>query len=177
MTRAGAGRIRRSLVGLLLAAALVPLGAAVPSPAAIDVLIRCDAAAGVSIVPDTITGIATWTIAGKGSCAGDLGGTYAVDFAGTGTSFDLGPCTDPQKVLMQALDISMTVSLMSFQTGLTQIILERWTANETTFPIATPFEIVKGNRDIGLGVLFTHIAGQCPPGGVPVGKVFWAQDI
>lgn len=177
MSQSRPGRARRRFLVTLLIATLVSGQAAVSSFAAVDVIVRCQAALTVSIVPDATTTAATWTLGGIGTCARALSPSHFVGVAGTGSSFDLGPCTSPDRLLMQALDIKVTMTLTNIRTSRTRVIVERWTANETTFPIATPFEVVRNNADVGVGVLFSHLGGQCPPDGSPAGRVFWIQDI
>lgn len=165
-------RIRRGVAALLVALGLL---AAFPSTAGANHigLITCDASGIVEFTANPPGPAASpWSILGKGSCQGDMHGTYSVEFSGTGSSDTLGRCGGTDFV--QNLVINVTVTLTSFQTLLPKILTESWEAPLTTFPIASPFLIFDGGLQGG-GTFFTRVLGQCPPEGTPVAKFVWAR--
>jgi hypothetical protein len=102
-----------------------------------------------------------WTVVGRGSCQGDLSGTYFLDFTGTGTSDSLGLC-DPGPVVTN-LSINIVGTLTdAFGTG-SKLINHNWVAPITTYPVATPFLIQKNSdgSTIGAGNFFNHIFLNC----------------
>lgn len=164
------GRLR--VAGLMLAVGALLAVSTVPAVGASQLPIECSAAAVVDVVADPVTKITTWVVAGKGSCVGDLEGTYFVDFNGIGTSRGLGICTQTSVI---NLNIQMSVSLTSTSTGVTKFLLEDWTATETTFPFATPFLVERQGNPLGAGVILTRIFGHCPPEGSPAAWIEWSQ--
>lgn len=120
--------------------------------------ITCTAAGTVfwSQVGDTTH----WSLLGRGSCQGDLEGTYFLDFTGTGTSDTAGLCDGSG--LLTNLKINIVGTLTNANTLAVKPINNDWAAPVTTYPIVTPF-VVQSNagNPIGGGVLFNHIFAQC----------------
>jgi hypothetical protein len=149
--------IRRGIAAIALGAALVPVMAG--SANAVSPLpIVCTAAGTVTFVngsPDA------WTVAGRGSCQGDLEGTYFLDFSGTGTSGSLGLCD--QGLVVTDLAISVVGSLTNAQTLVPKFFAHTWSAPVTTYPLVTPFLVSQtGSGDlIGAGAFFNHIFLMC----------------
>jgi hypothetical protein len=162
------GAARRIVVGAVLAAALVAAMAA-PAPALSPLPITCTATGTVAVVDGTPTD--AWSLVGKGSCQGDLSGTYFVDFVGTGTSETRGICD--QTLVVREFNVLITGTLTSFKTGLVTPLLQEWFAQVTTYPLGTPFLIATDDGKIGAGVFFNHIFLNCQ--GTPVAQFTWTQ--
>lgn len=150
------GRTRRLLATVALAGIMIPAmagsaGAVSPLP------IVCTAAGTVTFVNGEND---SWTLLGRGSCQGDLEGTYFLDFVGQGTSDTLGVCD--QGLLVQNLNINVVGSITNAQTGVPKFFNHDWVAPLTTYPIATPFLINQnGGGLIGAGVFLNHIFLIC----------------
>ena len=139
------------------------------------------AGAQISLLPLTCTAAGTvgtvstgtddvWTLTGRGSCQGDLGGTYFVDFAGNGTSNGVGLCDG--SLLVRNLDLLITATLTNAATLISESVLQNWEGPLTTYPGGTPFVVtgVKGGQ--GAGVLWNHIFLNCT--GNPVATFQWS---
>ncbi len=153
-------RAARLVVATCLLAGTLVLGAK-PADALIGPL-DCTAAGSVIVVDDPLTGLASWSITGRGSCLGNGGGTQFIDFSGTGTSMGLGACGSSGVV--ENLNIRVTGTLLNLSTGLVRPLLQQWHSPVTTFPVAVPF-VIGNNR--GGGSMATRIFGECPPLGSP----------
>jgi len=124
--------------------------------------IECTAA-GTVLFQNSGSGT-SWQLVGKGSCQGDLEGTYFLDFTGAGTSDSLGNCDAMQGggvVPVTNLDIAVAATLTNANTQLVKAESFHWTAPVTTYPIVTPFLIQKKGNPVGAGVFFNHIFVQC----------------
>jgi hypothetical protein len=148
--------MRRLLAALALTGLLVPAmagsaGAVSPLP------IVCTAAGTVTFINGDID---SWSVQGRGSCQGDLEGTYFLDFIGSGTSDTLGLC---DSLLVQNLNINVIGSLTNAQTLVPKFFNHDWVAPVTTYPIATPFLIQQNGTGelLGAGNFFNHIFLQC----------------
>lgn len=162
------GQWRRGLAALTMAVAMVPmLGGSAHAISPLPIV--CTAAGTVNYV-DSI-GVDSWTLAGKGSCQGDLGGTYFLDFTGSGTSDALGLCD--ASIVVRNLDITILGTLTSFQ-GPSSVLRQHWVAPVTTYPFVTPFRIEGpgGGSIIGAGNFFNHIFLRCA--GSPVAQFEFA---
>ena len=149
------GHIRRGIAAIALGAALVPVMAG--SANAISPLpITCTAAGTVTFVNGTPD---SWTVAGRGSCQGDLSGTYFLDFSGVGTSATLGLCDDG--LIVQDLSINIVGTLTNAQTLVPTFIAQNWSAPLTTYPLVTPFLVATSDGGIGAGAFFNHIFLVC----------------
>ncbi len=152
----GKARVRHALAALALAGMLVPAmagsaGAVSPLP------IVCTAAGTVTVVQGSLD---TWSVQGRGSCQGDLSGTYFLDFAGAGTSDTVGICDNT--LLVQNLNINVLGTLTNAQTGVPTFINHDWFAPATTYPLATPFLVRQnGGNVLGAGNFFNHIFLNC----------------
>ena len=152
--------LRPALFVVALAILVVPLtagtaGAISPLP------ITCTAAGTVTFQNGSNT---AWQLLGRGSCQGDLEGTYFLDFVGSGTSDSLGNCDAMNGgfvVPVTNLDLSIVGSLTNASTLVPKALTQHWTAPLTTYPIATPFSVEDGGSPIGTGVFFNHIFIQC----------------
>ena len=161
---------RFALAGVVGACALfgaVPTAGAQAPPA---LNINCNAAGTVYTLG---AGPATWTISGRGSCFGDFGGTYFLDFTGVGNSETLGFCS-PAPDTVRNLSITVTGTLTNTATLASRAILQTWHAPNTTFPVTTPFTIAIGGNDVGAGTVFTRIFGKCPTLGSPVSTFYFS---
>lgn len=148
---------RRLLAALALTGMLVPAmagsaGAVSPLP------IICTAAGTVTFVNGTVD---SWQVQGKGSCQGDLEGTYFLDFVGSGSSDTVGLCDEG--LVVQNLNINVVGSLTNAQTLVPKFFNHDWVAPITTYPLATPFLIQRNGSGelIGAGNFFNHIFLQC----------------
>jgi hypothetical protein len=150
------GRIRRGLAALAFGAVLIPGLAGTANAAPLPII--CTAAGTVVFTNGTPD---TWSISGRGSCQGDLQGTYFLDFNGFGTSKTTGLC-DPG-LLVQDLNINVVGTLTNTQTLGVKFINQDWVAPLTTYPLVTPFLIQPNASDdeIGAGVFFNHIFLIC----------------
>ncbi|MFY9588477.1 MAG: hypothetical protein WAT66_13585 [Actinomycetota bacterium] len=150
--------LRRGIAALALAAAIVPLGAGTAG-AVSPLPVACNAAGTVIFTNSNATD--HWTIAGRGSCLGDLEGTYFLDFTGTGTSSSLGLCD--QGLVVLDLHINVIGTLTNAQTLQTKLINQDWVAPITTYPLGTPFLINQNATGslIGAGSFFNHIFLNC----------------
>ena len=109
----------------------------------------------------------TWTVQlAFGQCFGDLRGPYILQGSGAGTSNGLGLCDG---LLVQNLNIAMHLHLVSaLGPPFDKSFDEVWSAPISTFPLATPFLVSDpGGGLAGVGVIFSHVFGQCPPKGSP----------
>lgn len=171
---------RRFIVGIAAIGLAVSL---LPTSASAKGQIVCNAAGIVTIIPAPPgPGANQWSIVAKGSCMGDNQGTYFADITAVGGSDTLGACDNQGSLLMQAFELSVTVTLTSTSTGVVKVLTETWSAPLTTFPIATPFLVSDGgmmseNDFVGAGTILTHIYGNCPPGGTPAGQITWARTL
>jgi hypothetical protein len=162
--------VRRAMVTLLLATAVVPLIAANAEAIGPERFI-CTAAGSVvtTSTPDT------WTIAGGGSCVSQ-DNPYFLSFTGAGTSQGLGLCSnDGLPFLVQDLDIIVTGTLTSSNptNPVVKGILQHWTAPVTTYPLGTPFLVTSNTGDVfGAGIFWNHIFLNCQ--GSPVATFQWA---
>ncbi|MGH2785975.1 MAG: hypothetical protein ACRDJ1_11990 [Actinomycetota bacterium] len=150
-------KLRMLLASFALAGLLIP--ATSGSAAAVSPLpIFCTAAGTVTFVNG---GTDQWTVGGRGSCQGDLGGTYFLDFLGSGTSDSLGLCDEG--LVVQNLNINVVGSLTNAQTLVPKFFNHDWSALVTTYPIATPFVVQQnGTGDVlGAGIFFNHIFAIC----------------
>ena len=151
------GRARRFLAAAALAGMLVPAMAG--SASAVSPLpIVCTAAGTVTFVNGDVD---SWTVMGRGSCQGDLEGTYFLDFLGQGSSDTLGLCD--QGLLVQNLNINVVGSLTNAQTLVPKFFNHDWVAPVTTYPLVTPFLIQQNGTDelIGAGAFLNHIFLMC----------------
>lgn len=151
---------RRGLACVLVAAFLVP-AMTVPATAQTPIphVIACTAAGTVQFLDGSVND--RWSVFGKGSCLGDLEGTYFLQFEGSGTSTGLGLCDG--SLLVQDLDIKIRGFLLNLATGAVKTINHEWVAPVTTYPLVTPFLINK-NPDgtlIGAGDWQNHIFLKC----------------
>jgi len=163
--RLGLGAARKATVILAIASAMIPFAAG-PAHAVEPLPIVCSAAGSI-----TITGVGSawhWDLLGKGSCEGDLNGTYFLDFVGNGSSDTLGICDDTG--LVQNLDLTMRLTLTNANTLIPKNLVQSWSAPVTTYPVATAFLIntTSGQGGPGAGVFFNHIFLQCA--GNPLAK-------
>ncbi|MGH2793126.1 MAG: hypothetical protein ACRDKG_02375 [Actinomycetota bacterium] len=151
-------RLRTLLAAFALAGLLIPAtggsaGAVSPLP------IVCTAAGTVTFING---GTDQWTVAGQGSCQGDLEGTYILRFIGKGTSDTLGLCDEG--LLVQNLGIVVVGSLTNLSGSgvVPKTFVHVWTAPVTTYPIVTPYLIFNtGGDPIGAGAFFNHIFLMC----------------
>ncbi|MGH2725389.1 MAG: hypothetical protein ACRDKS_00265 [Actinomycetota bacterium] len=152
----GKARVRRALAALALTGLLVPAMAG-SAGAASPALIVCTAAGTVTFVNGAVD---SFSVSGRGSCQGDFGGTYFLDFAGSGGSDTLGLCD--QTLVVQNLNINVLGTLTNAQTLVPKFINHDWFAPLTTYPLATPFLVAQnGGGVIGAGNFFNHIFLQC----------------
>jgi hypothetical protein len=153
--------IRHGLIVLALAMATMPLTAG-SAGAANGLPIECTAAGTVLFQNGSTT---HWQILGKGSCQGDLQGTYFLDFSGTGTSDSLGNCdamNGGSIVPVTNLDIHVVGTLTNAANLAVKAINQHWTAPLTVYPVVTPFLIQNNDGGlIGAGAFFNHIFIQC----------------
>jgi hypothetical protein len=157
-------RASRIVAVLALAASILPVVAGT-SGAIQNVPIDCTAAGTITFVK-SLNGI-HWEIpAAKGSCEGDLNGTYFLDMVGSGSSDSAAICDDT--FVVTGLDINVTATLTNAATGIPRIVHMEWTAPPTTYPVATPFIINTVEDGAGAGVWFNHIFAKCA--GSPVAQ-------
>jgi hypothetical protein len=163
-------QLRRAMVTLLLAAAVIPV-VAVNADAIGPERYICTAAGSIvtTATPDT------WTITGQGTCLSQ-NNPYFLSFTGAGTSQGLGLCSnDGLPFLVQDLDITVTGTLTSsdFTNPAVKGILQHWTAPITTYPLGSPFLVTRNTGDvIGGGVFWNHIFLNCQ--GSPEATFQWA---
>ena len=148
--------VRRILAVLALTGLLVPAAAGSASAAPLPII--CTAAGTVTVIQGNVD---SWSVQGRGSCQGNLGGTYFVDFVGSGTSDTVGLCD--QSLVVQNLNINVLGSLTNAQTLVPKFFNHDWVAPLTTYPLATPFLIEQNGSDdlVGGGNFFNHIFLQC----------------
>jgi hypothetical protein len=153
--------VRHGIAALALAIGIVPLTSG--TAGAIGHLpVVCTAAGTVLFQNGANT---AWQLVGRGSCQGDLSGTYFLDFTGNGTSDSLGNCDAMNGggiVPVTNLSINILGTLTNASTLVPKFINQDWVAPLTTYPVATPFLIQdNGGGLIGAGVFFNHIFIQC----------------
>jgi hypothetical protein len=168
------------VIGLMIA--MVGLLVVLPiAPANATRNLLCQAAGETAITPVNAGASYDWTVSGSGECVGGIQGILTVVLSGTGSSATLGLCSG--HLVVQGLDIVVTLALTNHKTGVTTTIVEHWDAPLTTYPTATPFlvESTPGNT-VGVGVLSDHIfalldQSRCPPGGGAPSTLFaWVQQ-
>lgn len=175
--RLGFGAARRATVILAIASAMIPFASG-PAHAAAPLPIACTAAGSITV--STLGTTWHWELLGKGSCEGDLQGTYFLDFVGSGTSDTLGICDGTG--LVQNLDLTIHATLTNANTLIPKNLVQTWSAPVTTYPVATAFlvDTTSGPGGPGAGVFFNHIFLQCPgnplatTAGSPVAQFDWA---
>jgi hypothetical protein len=102
----------------------------------------------------------SWSLLGKGSCQGDLEGTYFLDFTGAGTSDSAGLCDGSG--LVQNLKINIVGTLTNAGSLAVKGINNDWVAPLSTYPVVTPFLVESNGGDLlGAGAFFNHIFLQC----------------
>ena len=124
--------IRHGIAALALAIAIVPLSTG--SAGAVSGLPITCTAAGTVLFQNGSSNTA-WQLIGKGSCQGDLEGTYFLDFTGTGTSDSLGNCDAMNGgfiVPVTNLDIHIVGTLTNAGNGLVKPVNQHWAAPLTT---------------------------------------------
>jgi hypothetical protein len=166
--RSSGGIVRRSLAMLALVSVVVPFTAG-PAHAVEPLPIACTAAGTVTF-EKVLNGGVKWTLIGKGSCQGDLEGTYFLDFTGTGTSDTAALCD--ATFVVQNLNVNITGTLTNAATLAVKVIRQTWSAPATTYPLATPFLIQTSDGNVGAGTWFNHIFLQCT--GSPVAQFDFA---
>ena len=161
MIRTPVRRIGVAAVAVTLALTVAPFASG-PAHALSPLPITCDAAGTVLFSNGAHT---SWQLLGKGSCQGDLGGTYFLDFTGTGTSDRINCDTSDGGlpiVVVTNLDIHVVGSLTNAATLVPKVLNQHWVAPVTTYPVATPYLINNSSGSlIGAGVFFNHIFLQC----------------
>ena len=150
-------RFKRGLIALAVVGMVVP-GLGSQASAQTGTPIICTAAGVVTFVDGLPDG---WAVQGRGSCFGDFGGTYFLDFTGAGRSDALAFCDST--LLVRNLNITVTGTLTNALTQIPQVFTHRWVAPLTTYPIATPFliETALAGDVIGAGNFFNHIFLNC----------------
>jgi hypothetical protein len=154
--RSPAGIVRKSLAALALVSVMVPVAGG-PAHADQGLPITCTAAGTVTF--QKLVNAVSWTLVGKGSCQGDLQGTYFLDFTGKGNSDTAAICDN--SFVVQNLDLTISGTLTNLGTGAVKLISQEWFAPLTTYPLATPFLIGTAQGGSGAGVWFNHIFLQC----------------
>ena len=162
-----------AMVGLLV---VLPI-----SPASANRNLLCEAAGSTNITTPDNGASYNWSVEGSGECVGGLQGILTLSLTGEGTSATLGVCSG--HIIVQSLDIVVTLELTNHATGITTEIVEHFDAPITTYPTVTPFlvESTPGNT-VGAGVLSDHIfallnQAKCPPnGGVKSTLFAWVQQ-
>jgi hypothetical protein len=145
---------------LLVALMGPPADAFSPGP------VECTAAGQVFFVDGNVD---QWFMFGRGSCISqNLEGPYIVDFTGTGTSDGGGLCTSS---LVTNLSIQISGTITDAGTLVSRPLIQRWEAPLTTYPLGTPFLVMKNGSPIGLGAFFNHIFLQCQ--GNPAAQFTW----
>ena len=162
-------RLRAAALAISLTAGLTPALLGSVANAEVSLLPITCTAAGTVVAVDGGT-IDSWAVAGRGSCQGDLGGTYFVEFAGAGESEGLGLCDN--SLVVRSLDILVSGTLTNAATGGTKPLLQNWDGPLTTYPIATPFIVSGVNGGNGAGSIFNHIFLNCT--GSPAAQFTWS---
>ena len=173
-------RLRKlGFVGIMVAMALVLV--ALPVSAANQGRnYACEAAGSTHITNGTGTSF-NWSLEGSGECVGGVQGILTVSFTGVGKSDTLGLCSGG--IIVQNLDLAMTLNYVNHKTGIVTTKNEHWVAGISTYPTVTPFliESSPGNT-VGAGALFDHIfsllnPAKCPPGGGAASTLYaWAEQ-
>lgn len=164
-------RLRKLITAFMGVALLAVLAPVSPTPAgAVSPLpITCNGAGALT----TVTGPETtqWFFEGVATCQGDLEGVYVVpSLLVTGTSDSIGLCGGDGVVTNLHLDPSGTLVNPVDPLASKTVAEQHWSAEITTFPIATPF-LISGSHE-GAGNISTRIFGMCPgTGGTPVATI------
>jgi hypothetical protein len=161
------------MLALMLTLALAAPAHAAKPPG----MITCLATPRLTTTPSgTVEGQTDWIVKGSGACVAS-GGTLTVKLRGAGTSTGLGLCGG---LLVQDLDIEMTVDIERVFSGHQFTAVNHWVAALTTFPLATPFVVnnTDNSKSVGAGVIFSHIFLNCPDDNVAreSSTVTWVQD-
>lgn len=162
-------RLRAAALAVSLMAGLVPTLLGSAAHAEVSFLPVTCTAAGVVTAVDGGT-IDSWTVAGKGSCQGDLGGTYFVEFVGAGESEGLGLCD--ASLVVRSLDIVVSGTLTNAVSGVVDPFIQNWDGPLTTYPIATPFIVSGFDGGNGAGSIFNHLFLNCT--GNPTAQFTWS---
>jgi hypothetical protein len=175
-----ARKLTRVVLALTLVAALVPL--AVGGLAEARVALICRGASVLSYTDNDFPTYDTISITGgTGLCTGNLQGTYALTYSGSGHISRVGMCDADHPVtagqthpVTSDLVLAMNLHLVSTGDGHTLDLAEEWIGPVTTFPVITPFVALNdgGNGVAGAGYISTRIFIRCDPGGRPASTVF-----
>ena len=151
---------RPALMIVVLALLVLPLAGA--AQAVNGLPITCTAAGTITFQNGSNN--TAWQLVGRGSCQGDLEGTYFLDFTGVGNSDSLGNCDAMNGgfiVPVTNLDIQIVGTLTNAATLIPKALTQTWSAPLTTYPVVTPFLISDNGDLVGAGAWFNHIFIQC----------------
>lgn len=164
---------RGAIVAALAIAGSAGSAAAVQAPS----MVNCQGSGTVGIA-NASSGFA-WTLNLSGvSCSSQketLGGTTT----GSGTSDTLGLCPTPPQSASDSLTVNnLKLDVTENLSGAlgSKSVTETWEAAQTSFPDATPFEIMRDGAVVGSGTISTHIYAHCPPEGTPSAFVTWSEQ-
>ena len=165
---------RRIAVLSVSSLALLALTVA-PGRAAAPQLKACTGAGSLNVVSQN-NGTVTWALTGSGFCGTVFPITPLQNMSatGSGTSSGLGLCGNT--LVVQNLSLNVAVTLTDVVSNTSQTFNEVWSAPITTFPLVSPF-LVSGPGSAGVGVIFTRIFLNCPPGGTPSLQFDWTQSL
>jgi len=151
--------LRRAVLALALLIGMLMPFAGGTAHAVEGLPITCTAAG--TVFWQQVGSSTSWSLLGKGSCQGDLEGTYFLDFTGAGSSDTAGLCD--ASGFVQNFHINVVGTLTNASTLATKVVNQDWVAPLTTYPIATPFLIQRNSSGAvsGGGVLLNHIFAQC----------------
>jgi hypothetical protein len=165
----------RRILQSVIAATTLLLGfggftAVAPTAHGVSPLPRECVVSGKTTVGGTLANT-TWDLTGRGTCTGDLEGTFFVTLNAVGTSVGKGLCGG---LLVQDLDLDVTLTLQNNTTGATTVETQRWTLPLTVYPVAVPFLVSPDSGGLGAGTIFTRIFAQCAPAGVDTSNFVFA---
>jgi hypothetical protein len=162
--------LRAAVAALTLVVGFGGFTVAAPTAGAVAPLPRECVVSGTTSVGGTLANT-TWELSGRGTCTGDLEGTFFVTLNGAGTSVGKGLCGG---LLVQNLDLDVTLTLQNNTTGETTVENQRWTLPLTIYPVAVPFLVSPAGGGLGAGTIFTRIFAKCAPAGVDTSNFVFA---
>lgn len=139
--------------------------------------VTCTSRGTASVTSET--GQFSWTVATQGTCVDEDGLQIPVVLGGGGSSANLGVCSGERTLRSLSLDVSVDASQDSNDPSDSNpafMANEELVIGTSTYPVATPFQIVHDGRSVGSGVLDTRLVANCPPAGTSAAVVSWSQQ-
>ena len=164
-------------VGLALTAAgaiNVAMSSAAPaSTPTVKLAYTCNATPAIKVIAGS-GGIYNWTMTGTGVCY-SANATYGLTMSGAGTSLGAGLCSSATP-LVQNFDVVANMTMKRESTGQVLNYTDHFGSPIGVYPVSMPYVVTdNAGGDIGAGVAFTRIFGNCGAAGKDDGAMVWTQ--